>query len=72
MDGVLPVSILSQRLGQKRVSGQLKVVLNKLLSESCVEFTILDTPNSRLQKYRLKEKGRSLLESLKGEGRGLR
>ena len=65
-DGALPTSILSQRLGQKRVSGQLKVVLNKLLSESCVEFTIPDKPTSRLQKYRLTAKGRSLLESVNG------
>jgi len=72
VDGALPVSILSQRLGQKRVSGQLKVVLNKLLSKSCVEFTIPDKPSSRLQKYRLTEKGLSLLESLKDEGRSLR
>lgn len=61
-EGALPTSILSQRLGQKRVSGQLKVVLNKLLSESCVEFTIPDKPNSRLQKYRLTEKGRRFLK----------
>ena len=58
----LPVSILSERLGQKRVSGQLKIVLKKLLSDSLVEFTIPDKPNSRLQKYRLTKKGMGYLK----------
>jgi predicted HTH transcriptional regulator len=62
----LPVSILSKRLGQKRVSGQLKIVLTKLLSDSLVEFTIPDKPNSRLQKYRLTKKG---TEYLKKQGK---
>jgi len=70
MEGALPTSILSQRLGQKRVSGQLKVVLNKLLSETYVEFTIPDKPNSRLQKYRLTPKGRDLVAKLAKETGG--
>ena len=58
----LSVSLLSKRLGQKRVSGQLKIVLKKLLSDSLIEFTIPDKPNSRLQKYRLTEKGVEYLQ----------
>lgn len=58
----LPVSVLSKQLGQKRVSGRLKIVLQKLLSDALIEFTIPDKPQSRLQKYRLTKKGR---ESLK-------
>jgi ATP-dependent DNA helicase RecG len=60
-DGELPVSIISQGLGQSRVSGQLKVVLKRLLSNSLIAFTIPDKPNSRLQKYRLTEAGRQML-----------
>ncbi|MFH1778209.1 MAG: Fic family protein [Candidatus Omnitrophota bacterium] len=56
-EGVLSISVLSKRLGQKRVSGQLKIILKKLLAGSLVEFTIPDKPNSRLQKYRLTKKG---------------
>lgn len=56
-----PASILSKHLGQKRVSGQLEVVLNRLLADSPIEFTIPDKPNSRLQKYRLTERGRQVL-----------
>lgn len=62
----LPVSILSKQLGQKRVSGQLKIILKKLMSNSLIEFTIPDKPNSRLQKYRLTKKG---AEYLKKQGK---
>jgi ATP-dependent DNA helicase RecG len=65
--GALPVSILSRRLGQKRVSGQLKVVLKKLLSDALIEFTIPDKPNSRLQKYRLAPEGEKALTERGGE-----
>lgn len=58
----LPVSLLSKQLGQKRVSGRLKIVLKKLISDSLIEFTIPDKPNSRLQKYRLTKKGSGYLK----------
>jgi len=61
----LPVSVLSKQLGQKRVSGQLKIVLKKLISDSLVEFTIPDKPNSSLQKYRLTKKGVAYLRKHK-------
>ncbi len=67
-EGALPVSIISERLGQKRVSGQLKVVLNRLLASSLVEFTIPDKPSSRLQKYRLTAAGERSLKQQGGEG----
>lgn len=60
-DGALPISIISKRLGQKRVSGQLKVVLRRLIAHRVIEFTIPDKPNSRLQKYRLTDGGRARL-----------
>ncbi|MDD3925469.1 MAG: DUF4062 domain-containing protein [bacterium] len=62
----LPTSIISKNLGQSRVSGQLKVVLNRLLSEAFIEYTIPEKPNSRYQKYRLAERGRERLKRLKG------
>ena len=54
----LPVSFISKQLRQKKVSGQLKVVLNKLLKDSLIAFTVPGKPNSRLQKYKLTAKGR--------------
>ena len=46
-------SEISRALGQKRVSGQLNVVLKELLERGAIEYTIPDKPRSRLQKYRL-------------------
>jgi ATP-dependent DNA helicase RecG len=44
---------LSEKLGQKRVSGQLHKVMRDLIAEGRVNYTLPDKPNSRLQKYRL-------------------
>ena len=38
--------------------------LRPALEEDRIEMTIPDKPNSRLQKYRLTEKGRNVLETL--------
>ncbi len=64
----LPVSLLSKQLGQKRVSGQLKIVLRKLITDTLIEFTIPDKPNSRLQKYRITKKGTDFLKKLEKKG----
>ena len=40
-------------------------VLNPLLSANIISMTIPDKPNSRLQKYRLTDKGRAWLASAK-------
>ncbi len=43
---------LSEKLGQKEVSGQLNKVMRDLFAAGKVEYTLPDKPNSRLQKYR--------------------
>jgi len=56
---------LSQRLGHKEISSRLNKVIRLLLAEQSIEYTIPDKPQSRLQKYRLTEKGLSLLAALR-------
>jgi ATP-dependent DNA helicase RecG len=61
-DGPLSESSLSTGLGQKEVSGQLNKVMRNLLADRIVEYTIPDKPSSRLQKYRLTQNGRAILD----------
>ena len=58
-------SELSKSLGQKAISARLNAVVRELLTEQFIEYTIPDKPNSRLQKYRLTDKGRRELRNLK-------
>jgi ATP-dependent DNA helicase RecG len=59
---------LASRLGQKEVSGQLNKVVRLLLDDRAIEYTVPDKPQSRLQKYRLTEKGRAAMETMKPGG----
>ena len=58
-------SELSRNLGQRVVSGALNAVVRRLLNEEMIEYTLPEKPNSRLQKYRLTDKGRNELANLK-------
>jgi len=49
---------ISTHMGQKKVSGQLNKVIRGLIRQGLIEYTLPDKPNSRLQKYRLTEKGK--------------
>ncbi len=44
-------------------TGAFKRTIKELLDRKCVEYTIPDKPNSRLQKYRLTDAGKHLLKS---------
>lgn len=52
-DGPLSKTEISNRLGQKTISGQLNKIIRLLLAKKKIEQTIPHKPNSRLQKYRL-------------------
>ena len=66
-DGAMSRSELSKKLGQKEVSGQLKKVFRDLLADGMIEYTLPEKRRSPRQQYRLTEKGRIALASLKSE-----
>jgi ATP-dependent DNA helicase RecG len=53
---------IASALGHKTLSGNVRRALPALRDAGLLEYTIPDKPNSRLQKYRLTEKGRKALE----------
>ena len=61
-NGPMAKSALSAGLEQKKVSGQLNIVIRLLLANKTIEYTIPEKPNSRLQKYTLTKKGKELME----------
>jgi ATP-dependent DNA helicase RecG len=60
---------LADALGHKSISGQLKVVLNKLQDDQLIEWTIPDKPNSSKQKYKLTKRGLAFYALIKKEGK---
>ena len=61
-NGPMAKSALSTGLEQKKVSGQLNMVIRLLIANNTIEYTIPEKPNSRLQKYMLTKKGKELME----------
>ena len=64
MDGPLSRKELSESLGHKRISGRLNKVIPLLLKEGKVAYTLPEKPQSRLQKYRLTDKGKATISDL--------
>ncbi len=62
-DGEMSRSELMQVLGLRDRVNFKQGYLDPALKDGLVEMTLPDKPNSRLQKYRLTEKGRKLLEN---------
>ncbi|WP_102408189.1 RNA-binding domain-containing protein [Parabacteroides bouchesdurhonensis] len=52
---------ISIALGQKKVSGQLNKIVQKLITDCLIERTIPDKPNHPAQKFQLTERGRMFL-----------
>ena len=57
----LSMNELVTALGLKSKTGSLKRTVNELLADEFIEYTIPDKPSSRLQQYRLTDKGRQTL-----------
>ena len=68
VDGPMSKAELSRGMGQKQVSGPLHEAVRRLTANRMIEYMLPDKPRSRLQKYRLTEKGRAVLPNLKQEG----
>jgi ATP-dependent DNA helicase RecG len=60
---------LSTSLGHKEISGQLNKIIRELLQNETVEYTIPDKPQSRLQKYRITDKGRRLVAGIRRDNK---
>jgi predicted HTH transcriptional regulator len=58
----LSMNELVNTLGLKSKTGALKRTVGELLAQKLLIYTIPDKPNSRLQKYRLTEKGKRFLK----------
>jgi ATP-dependent DNA helicase RecG len=58
---------LALRLGKSKPSRYLNDLVRKMLHVGLIEYTIPEKPNSRLQRYRLTEKGRVWLQGVKSE-----
>ncbi|MCK5843729.1 MAG: hypothetical protein KAG97_03410, partial [Victivallales bacterium] len=61
LKGDLAKSELAMAIGQKTASGKLHQRVREMLDGDFIEYTMPEKPNSRLQKYRLTEKGKALL-----------
>ena len=64
-DGSMSKSELSNKLGHKRIPGQLNKVFQDLLDNQLIEYTLPEKRRSPRQQYRLTDKGRTELLNLK-------
>ena len=60
-DGPLGRSDIAKTIGVTRMARSLKMALDTLMEDGLIEYTIPNNIRSRLQKYRLTEKGRQML-----------
>jgi predicted HTH transcriptional regulator len=52
---------IARSLGHKQLSGNIRKALARLRQKGFLGYTLPEKPNSRLQQYRITEKGRTLI-----------
>jgi ATP-dependent DNA helicase RecG len=57
----LSTTDISNVLGQKRISGQLRIVLAKLIKDKLLAWTIPEKPKSKNQQYKITDRGIAFL-----------
>jgi len=62
-DGAKSKSSIAKKLGKNKVDGQLNSHIRNLIKTGEIEYTIPEKPNSRLQQYRLTNKGQEILKA---------
>ena len=62
-EGEMSMNDLVEKLGLEKRTGAFRRTVNELLDERLIEYTIPEMPSSRLQKYKLTEKGGSILKA---------
>lgn len=58
----LSMQEIANALNRESITGSLKRTIRKLLNKDIIERTIPEKPNSRLQKYKITEKGKQILK----------
>jgi len=57
---------IARSIGKEKVDGQLNKEVKALLEKGFIKYTLPEKPNSRMQKYRLTERG---LKESDGKGK---
>jgi DNA-binding PadR family transcriptional regulator len=55
---------MAEKLGKVKPTRYLNDLVRKMIANKLIEYTIPDKPGSRLQKYRLTDKGRAWLAAI--------
>ena len=64
MTGPMGKAEIARKLGKSKPTRYLNELMAHLVQQVFVQYTIPEKPNSRMQKYRLTEKGRQLLKKM--------
>jgi predicted HTH transcriptional regulator len=66
-ENTLSAAELAEALNLESKTGAFKRTIKELLDRQLIAYTLPDKPNSRLQQYRLTEKGKMLLQGQGGK-----